>query len=47
MKKIQAECNREHNVIIDIRKLVPDHIAQLKEAIEEAGISNRIIWYPD
>ena len=35
-----------HNVIIDTRKLVPEHITQLRQAIDAAGIGNRIIWYP-
>lgn len=46
MKKIQKEFKNGNNVIIDARKLVPEHIEQLKKAIDEAGIAGRIIWYP-
>ena len=46
MKKINAEINKNHNVIIDVRKLVAEHVDLLKKAIDEAGISDRIIWYP-
>ncbi|WP_152392597.1 hypothetical protein [Paenibacillus guangzhouensis] len=47
MNKIYTEFDRGHNVVIDTRELISDHVAQLKKAIEEAGISDRIIWYPD
>lgn len=46
IKKIQREFKNGNNVIIDTRKLVPEHIEQLKKAIDEAGIADRIIWYP-
>ena len=46
LKKIQKEFKNGNCVIIDTRKLVPEHIEQLKKAIEEAGIADRIIWYP-
>ncbi|WP_432665101.1 contractile injection system protein, VgrG/Pvc8 family [Wukongibacter baidiensis] len=46
IKKIQKEFKSGNNVIIDTRKLVPEHIEQLKKAIDEAGIADRIIWYP-
>lgn len=45
MKKIQKEFNNGDNMIIDTRKLVPEHIEQLKKAIYEAGIACGIIWY--
>jgi len=37
LKKIQKEFKNGNCVIIDTRKLVPEHIEQLKKAIEEAG----------
>ena len=46
MKGINKELNKNYNVIVDTRKLIPEHIDQLKEAIKEAGIADRIIWYP-
>jgi len=46
MTKIQTEFNNGHNVVIDTRNLVEEHVGQLKEAIKEAGVSDKIIWYP-
>ena len=46
LKKIQKEFKNGNCVIIDTQKLVLEHIEQLKKAIEEAGIADRIIWYP-
>lgn len=46
MKKINKEFDKNHNVIIDVRELVPEHVEALKKAIEETGVSDRIIWYP-
>ncbi|RRN68500.1 hypothetical protein EI200_19415 [Peribacillus simplex] len=46
MKGINKELDKNYNVIVDTRKLIPEHIDQLKEAIKEAGIADRIIWYP-
>jgi len=46
MKGINKELEKNYNVIVDVRDMVPEHVEQLKEAIEKAGVSNRIIWYP-
>ncbi|ETT44824.1 WXG100 family type VII secretion target [Paenibacillus sp. FSL H7-689] len=46
MDKINEEFDRGHNVVIDTRELVPEHIKQLKEAVKDAGVTERIIWYP-
>lgn len=46
MKTINKEFSNGHNVIIDTRNLVPEHVAQLRQTIDAAGIGNRIIWYP-
>ncbi|AOK91131.1 hypothetical protein [Paenibacillus polymyxa] len=46
MQKIQEEFAKGNDVIIDTKKMVPEHIKQLKKAIDEAGIANRILWYP-
>ena len=46
MKSINKELSKNYNVIVDTRNLVPEHVTQLKEAVKEAGVSSRIIWYP-
>ena len=46
IKNIEKEFSHGHNVIIDIRNMVQEHVLQLKKAIEELGYSDRIIWYP-
>ncbi|WP_339166570.1 hypothetical protein NSQ24_21845 [Brevibacillus sp. FSL L8-0520] len=46
MKAINKELDKNYNVIVDTRDMIPEHVAQLKGAVEEAGISDRIIWYP-
>ncbi|MGD6842167.1 hypothetical protein ACQCVH_06550 [Bacillus infantis] len=46
MKGINKELEKNYNVIVDVRDMIPEHVEQLKEAIEKAGVSNRIIWYP-
>ncbi|MGN9171141.1 MULTISPECIES: phage baseplate assembly protein V [Paenibacillus] len=46
MKKLQKEFSNGNNVIIDTRKMVPEHIEQMKKAIDEAGVTDKIIWYP-
>ncbi|WP_343863887.1 hypothetical protein [Paenibacillus motobuensis] len=46
MKAINKELDKNYNVIVDKRDMIPEHVEQLKEAIEKAGISDRVIWYP-
>ncbi|MEK5439951.1 hypothetical protein [Paenibacillus sp. FSL R5-0923] len=46
MKAINKELDKSYNVILDKRDMITEHVEQLKEAIEKAGISDRIIWYP-
>ena len=46
MKGINKELEKNYNVIVDVRDMVPEHVEQLKEAIDKAGVSTRIIWYP-
>lgn len=46
MKAINKELDENYNVIVDKRDMIPEHVKQLKEAIEKAGISDRVIWYP-
>ncbi len=46
MATINKEFGKGHNVIIDTRNLIPEHVNELMKAVNDAGISNRIIWYP-
>ena len=46
MKKINSEISRGHNVILDVRELVDEHVIELKKAITEVGLSDKVIWYP-
>ncbi|NMO94998.1 hypothetical protein [Paenibacillus lemnae] len=46
MKAINKELDKNYNVIVDKRDMVPEHVEQLKEAIKKAGLLDRIIWYP-
>uniref|UniRef100_A0A4Y8PTV4 Uncharacterized protein n=1 Tax=Paenibacillus athensensis TaxID=1967502 RepID=A0A4Y8PTV4_9BACL len=45
MKSINKELSKGYNVIVDTRNLIPEQIDQLREAIQKAGIIDRIIWY--
>ena len=45
MKKINAEIKNGHNVIIDTRRLTKSDTAKLQKAVEDANISDKIIWY--
>ncbi|MFW5433396.1 late control protein [Paenibacillus apiarius] len=46
LKNMYKKLNKDINIIIDTRQLIPEHIAQLKEAIAKEGIGDRVIWYP-
>ncbi|GGF84092.1 hypothetical protein [Paenibacillus aceti] len=45
MKAIYKELDETYNVIVDKRDMIPEHVEQLREAMEKAGISGGIIWY--
>ena len=49
MKNIMKEFQKNGNdiIIIDKSKLTQDHINELMNAINEAGIENKIIWWPE
>ena len=49
MKNITKEFEKNGNdfVIIDTSKLKQEHIEQLKNAIDQAGISDKIIWWSE
>lgn len=42
---IKKEISRGHHVIIDTRRLTKTHISQLENAINDASLSDKIIWY--
>jgi len=44
--KIEAELAKGENVILDTVNLTPEHAAALREAIENKGIQDNILWYP-
>ncbi|RJG21435.1 contractile injection system protein, VgrG/Pvc8 family [Paenibacillus thiaminolyticus] len=46
LKNMYKKLNKDINIIIDTRGLIPEHIAQLKDAVTKEGIGDRIIWYP-
>lgn len=46
MKKILCEIGNGHKVIVDTRNLIAEHVAQLQQAIDAAGISGEILWFP-
>jgi WXG100 family type VII secretion target len=46
MREIKSELDKNENIILDTKDLTPAHIAQLKEAIEKAGIQDQVLWYP-
>ncbi|MDY4920928.1 MAG: hypothetical protein SO119_07665 [Phascolarctobacterium sp.] len=45
MRKINKEIANNHNVILDTRRITKFQISELQKAINESGISDRIIWY--
>ena len=45
MRKIRREVAHNHNVIIDTRRITKNQIVLLKNAISEAGLDNKILWY--
>lgn len=49
MKNVVKEFEKNGNdlVIIDKSKLMPEHVNELRNAIEEAGLTDKIIWWPE
>lgn len=49
MKNVVKEFEKNGNdiVIIDKLKLIPEHVNELRNAIDEAGLTNKIIWWPE
>lgn len=46
MAQIQSELAKGENVILDTQNMSPQHIADLRQAIETAGIGDQIRWFP-
>ncbi|MED1919411.1 hypothetical protein [Brevibacillus sp. DP1.3A] len=46
LENMYKKLNKDINIIIDTRGLIPEHVAQLKDAVSKEGIADRIIWYP-
>jgi hypothetical protein len=46
LTKIEGEFNEGENVILDTKDLKPEHVAELKAAIEAKGWADKILWYP-
>lgn len=45
MRKIRREVANGHNVIMDTRRITKSQIDELKKAVIEAGLSDRILWF--
>lgn len=47
MRKIEEELGKKEGVILDTKDLSPEHLEQLKKAIEKKGWSNdQVLWFP-
>ncbi|MGH7450684.1 MAG: hypothetical protein ACRENG_05030 [bacterium] len=46
MRKIGNAITRGEYLVLDTQNLVPDHVQELREAIESKGWSDKILWYP-
>lgn len=44
--QIEKELEKGENVIIDTTKMSKQHIQELKQAIEEKKLGERILWWP-
>lgn len=44
--QIEKEFEKGKNVIIDTTKMSKQHIQELKQAIEEKKLGDRILWWP-
>lgn len=45
MKKVFREINNGHNVIIDVSRIEQRHRNELRTAVQESGISDKIMWF--
>lgn len=46
LKEIQSEIGKNENIILDTKDMTPDHIQQLRDAISQAGLNGKVIWFP-
>lgn len=43
---IQESLSKGENVIIDSTKMFPEHIKEVSEAVNELGLSDKVLWWP-
>ncbi|OKP90165.1 hypothetical protein [Paenibacillus sp. P32E] len=43
---IEESLSKGENVIIDSSKMFPEHINEVREAIKELGLSDKLLWWP-
>ncbi|MCQ4167484.1 PAAR domain-containing protein [Tahibacter harae] len=46
VEAISREVGRGENVIIDTARMSAEHVSQLRHAIDKAGLSGNVKWYP-
>ncbi|MEK4854847.1 hypothetical protein NST04_33775, partial [Paenibacillus sp. FSL H7-0756] len=43
---IEESLSKGENVIIDSSKMFPEHIDEVREAVKELGLSDKLLWWP-
>lgn len=43
---IEESLSKGENVIIDSSKMSPEHINEVREAVKELGLSDKLLWWP-
>nr|WP_242217370.1 WXG100 family type VII secretion target [Bacillus cereus group sp. BfR-BA-01380] len=43
---IEESLSKGENVIIDSSKMFPEHIDEVREAVKEFGLSDKLLWWP-
>ncbi|MGN7356673.1 PrsW family intramembrane metalloprotease [Paenibacillus sp. SAF-054] len=43
---IEESLSKGENVIIDSTKMFPEHIQEVREAVQKLGLSDKILWWP-
>ena len=43
---IEESLSKGENVIIDSSKMFPEHIHEVREAVNELGLSDKLLWWP-
>ena len=44
--KIESEINAGENVIVDTKDLSPDHLSQLRDAVNDQPWRDNVKWFP-